>query len=287
VAETSFSRVTSKLREALTAIEKMGLLWKSTRFARYLEAVQATSAASYPRTIDWTTHESREAFLLEALSQAVQLTSSRKLWNTVHLPDLVTRLERVLGGRDMPVVATDATDDARNVLLELAVGASLASPRRRVELTAGTEDLLLHLGSGTVLPVECKRPATRESVAKNVRKLRKQLGRHLPKYPSGGVAAVGLDRVFGGGGMPHVDRADEVAPTARRMLDESAIWIRDTEGARLPRVASVLMTAFFGAVFCFDPVLPIIVSRTAWMVLSDGTPERGILGDELAREFSD
>lgn len=273
------------LDDALSQIEAHGLRWRGTRFDRYRQAIQDAREEIAAGHLQWAERLDSRALLLEALSQSSQLARSIPVWSTVTPDALRLRLAQVLSGRELPVVTQDATDHSRNILLELATAAFISPDARHVSLGTEPEDALLRLKTGDLLPIECKRPAAPETVEKNVKRVRAQLARHLDRFPLGGIAVIGIDRVVDvttirssrsglDTSLNAVDNARDVRALVKRMAEEWTVTIARLGGERLARAAPVVMAALFGAVLCLDPVAPIIVAQTAWLTLRDGTLRR-------------
>jgi hypothetical protein len=284
ITPSSYSRFFDVARVALEHVESLGVSWKGTRFQSYFDLLGAAASRSYPRRIEWHEKKSELVAELEAIGQTIQLGCATALREHVDRPILVERLRHVMSGRPEP---TD-DDKPRNTLLELATGFMLFHGGATVELTTAREDLVLRLPDVPPVPVECKRPLTGDSVERNVKKVRRQLESLRDRYPNGGLAVFGLDRVAGmSGDLGNADTPADLREAVRDVLDGGARNVARLGGPKLERAALGVMTVLVGAIYSLDPPLPTAVLRIASLPLpSHGRDERARIQAAVSAVFS-
>lgn len=264
ITPTSYSLYLDVARVTLEHVASLGLSWKGTRFESYFELLKSAASRSYPRTIEWHAKKGELVAELEAIGQTIQLGCATALRDHVDRHLLVERLHHVLSGRPEPT----EDDKPRNTLLELATGFMLFHGGAGIELTTAREDLILRLPGVPPVPVECKRPLTGDSVQRNVKKVRRQLESLRDRYPNGGLAVFGMDRVCGmSGDLGNVEKPADLPQAVRDVLDDGARNIARLGAPKLARSALGVMTVLVGALYSLDPPLPMAVLRIASLPL--------------------
>lgn len=271
-------------RVALDRLALLGVAWKGTRFETYLRLLEEAASRTYPRRIDWVKDRGELLVELEAIGQMAQLACATQLRERVERALLLDRLRYVVGGRPIP---TEVDDKPRNTLLELTAGYLLFHGGAGVELTTAREDLVIHLPGVSPVPAECKRPLGPWTVERNVKGVRRQLEATRDRYPIGGLAVFGLDRVAGvSGDLGNVARPEDLADAVKDVLDGGAREIRRLGGAKLERVAIAVVTVLVGAVYLVEPPLPTGVLRIASLPLARGDAQCTAAQEALSAVFS-
>lgn len=284
ITRTSYAQFHEVARAGLGRLSSLGVRWKGTRFETYRDLLLEAAARTYPRRIDW--RNDRPALLeeLEAIGQTIQLGCAVALRSHVDRKLLEERLRFVVGGRAIP---TEDDDKPRNTLLELTTGFLLAHGGAGVDLTSAKEDLVVRLPGVPPLPVECKRPLADFTVERNVKTVRHQLEDIRDRYPLGGLAVLGLDRVAGvSGELGNVDTPADLPKAVKEVLEDGAREIVGLGGEKLERAAVGVMTVLAGAVFSIDPPLPTAVLRIAWLPLAPWNAERRRVQEALSGVFT-
>jgi hypothetical protein len=141
-------------------------------------------------------------------------------------------MKRALSGPLQPIDENHKNTDGRNIWFELALAAEWKL--RGASVCLREPDLCLTRDQITFL-VACKRPATTESVAANLRDAIKQLQRNLDNSVSGtfGVAAISLSCVVNPGDKVFSGEMQGLRTLLDNQLDQHRPYLRSVDDTRI------------------------------------------------------
>ena len=253
----TLSQLRDELRDALSAIDSLGLRWQGTRFHHYLRTLEEEAFLKDRKIFIPKKREPQFVYeLWETIGQSRQLVQTRNIWSLVQEEHLRSKLATVLTGRALQSGVPDH-DAARNTLLELLTAWLLHNHGFAIELTNQEADVIAKIDGIPPFAVECKRPASGEGLRKNFKAIRRQLTKRYTRHGyQHGIAVVAVDRVLNLSSEPPVRRSfDFVKLFIQKTLCEATDFLRliaDDVGfspASTPIGAVILV----GAAFVFQP----------------------------------
>lgn len=184
-----------RLRGIQARIEAMGLPWKTSRFARYIEVLEHLTDPP-PGFFDQANDKGNEvrALIMEGANQTLQLQLAARTFDHLDQDLLKRSLKKVLRGKPLE---ENEDDEPRNTLLEFVAAATALDLGFSISLTAVDEDVRLdhpEIGRGAI---ECKRPLHAGTLLKNLNKIGDQLREREKTGSTYGFAVIGADRMLG------------------------------------------------------------------------------------------
>lgn len=193
LGKTTFKDFFDKLTITFNSMTALGVKWETTRFALYKQRWEKAANRSYPRIIKSKDFDEERLFF-EAASQCQQLVRSSQIWADIDCAVLISKLEKVLKGRELPPL-DNLDDEPRNTLLELMTAAMLKRCGFEVQLTGQQADVIATRPGIPLLAVECKRPSSVKAIQRNLRRLRDQLTKRCHTGELVGMPVIGIDRI--------------------------------------------------------------------------------------------
>lgn len=187
----------------LEGLSKFDVPWeRSQRFHAYIDVLQqvvnldADRAAGSPDAFSaFRANRKNQELLFEGTSQLLQLEKASQSFSRLDPLVLGRKLKKVLRGSLLPDEDRSSADDPRDTLVELQAVALFEDCGFAAEITDNGEDIRLRLPGGEAVLVECKRPASKESIPNVVGKLKRQLWRRTRKAEGNAcIAVIAIER---------------------------------------------------------------------------------------------
>lgn len=233
---------------ALEHVAALGLDWRGTRFAPYVQIVEEHRRKDSAFIARYRSDPRIARLTFEAGSQLAQLCMARLSWDQLDKQRLRAALKKVLEG---PEINDDTDDQPRNTLLELVAASAFADAGLAPALTKNLEDVTLTcpgVGKGAA---ECKRPLNADGLPQSLRVIGEQLRRR--KGIAFGAAVVGAERLARLPAQPHEAANPEELEAASRQI-QNIVTVKMMELARDPAV-SLVPTAVVGVVVLSAAIL--------------------------------
>jgi len=249
----------------LRRVTALGPSWQGTRFESYLAIIDELIELEGRRRTDPDAYRAfrddlhKQEVLFEGGSQLFQLELAATVWDRLDQNVLADKLEKILAGPVLPEPATLGSDQPRDLLVELLAAAMMADCGFTPTISQNDEDLRASSPGRPDVFVECKRPASENSLPGALKKLRSQAwSRKEKRGATLCMAFIAAERVHNFRGLLKGGTPGEVAIEAERRLDETNNKLRNLAAQTnmgLSPLTPVGVSTISAAVFVKDPVI--------------------------------
>ena len=201
----------------------------------------------------------KQEVLFEGGSQLFQLQLAATVWDRLDHDVLADKLLRILAGPVLPAPGMGGSDQPRDLLVELLAAAMMADCGFTPTISRNDEDLRASSSGRPDVFVECKRPASGDSLPSALRAVRSQAwSRKQNRGATLCMAFIAAERVHNFRGLLRGQTPNEVTREADRRLEETNKRVRRLTAKKkmgLSPLTPIGVSTISAAVFVKDPVM--------------------------------
>ncbi len=217
INKITFEEILNDLQKVKQTIKSINLNFDKSRFGTYhqrivklWDAINVNQTEKFRRSNDFETS-------IIALVESIELISIFDNLPITTNPVLTEKIRKILKGPILPRDENHNSNESRNTIFELNLGAHFKKATNNVDFSTGD---FLSIYNGDTFVFECKRPFAQRNTMKNFNKANRQLSSKINAQPNYyGIIALSINRLLTKGELFPVVNTEEQL----KMIMENAV----------------------------------------------------------------